>query len=61
MSQEKNVAIEHISAALRAKGMADVNSGHPNFRVLVDKGVPLDTFEGAADTCMKAAPPKGFN
>lgn len=46
--------------AIRAKGIADVNPSSPELQALIAKGVPVETFEAAADICAKATPPKGF-
>ncbi|WP_213956312.1 hypothetical protein [Variovorax sp. dw_954] len=49
-----------ICRAIRAKGVQGVNPSNPELLALVDKGVPLETFEAAAETCVKATPPKGM-
>ncbi|NVM91105.1 uncharacterized protein YdaU (DUF1376 family) [Variovorax sp. SG517] len=49
-----------VCKAIRAKKVADVNPSSPELRALIDKGVPVETFEAAADICAKSKPPKGF-
>jgi len=49
-----------ICRAIRLKGIADAHPGQADFVALVAKGVPVEAFEAAADTCLKSAPPKGF-
>ena len=49
-----------ICKAIRARGIADVNPSSPELLALIAKGVPIETFEAAADICAKASPPKGF-
>jgi len=49
-----------ICKAIRAKGISDVNPSNPKLRALVDKGIGMETFEQAAERCMKSTPPKGM-
>jgi len=49
-----------VCKAIRAKKVADVNPSSPELLALIDKGVPVETFEAAADICAKSKPPKGF-
>jgi len=49
-----------VCKAIRAKKVADVNPSSPELLALIEKGVPVETFEAAADICAKAKPPKGF-
>lgn len=48
-----------VCKAIRAKGVTDVNPSNPSLRALVDAGVGVEIFEGAAEVCVKASPPKG--
>ncbi|RYF59459.1 MAG: hypothetical protein EOO27_09220 [Comamonadaceae bacterium] len=49
-----------ICKAIKAKGVASVNPSNPELLALIDKGVPLETFEAAAAICAEAKPPKGM-
>lgn len=49
-----------ICRAIKAKGVIGVNPSHPELQALIDKGVPVEVFEAAAETCLKATPPKGM-
>lgn len=50
-----------ICRAIKAKGVvAGLNPSNPELLALIDKGVPLETFEAAATICVEAKPPKGF-
>jgi hypothetical protein len=49
-----------VCKAIRAKGVPDVNPSNPELIALIDKGVAIETFEAAADTCAKSKPPKGM-
>lgn len=49
-----------VCKAIRARGMADVSPSNPILIELVGKGIPVETFEAAADKCLQAKPPKGF-
>lgn len=49
-----------VCKALRARGIPDVNPSNPKLRALVDKGVGVETFEQAAELCVKVTPPKGL-
>jgi hypothetical protein len=49
-----------ICRAIKAKGVAGVNPSNPELLALIDKGVPLETFEAAATICAEAKPPKGL-
>lgn len=37
-----------------------MNPSNPELNALIAKGVPIETFEAAADICAKSTPPKGF-
>ncbi|MNV70742.1 hypothetical protein D3C71_1637220 [compost metagenome] len=37
-----------------------MNPSSPELLALIAKGVPVETFEAAAEICAKATPPKGF-
>ena len=50
-----------VCKAIRAKGIPDVSPGNPLLQALVERGVPVETFEAAAETCAKSKPPKGVN
>ncbi|ADU36203.1 hypothetical protein [Variovorax paradoxus] len=49
-----------VCRAIKARKVADVNPSNPELVALIAKGVPVETFEAAADICAKATPPKGF-
>lgn len=49
-----------ICKAIRARGVPDVNPGNPELIALIGQGVTVETFEAAADTCVKSTPPKGM-
>ena len=49
-----------VCRAIRARKVVDVNPSNPELNALIAKGVPVETFEAAADICAKATPPKGF-
>ncbi|VTU38395.1 hypothetical protein H4CHR_04414 [Variovorax sp. PBS-H4] len=50
-----------ICRAIKAKGVASgINPSNPELLALIDKGVPVETFEAAAEICAEAKPPKGF-
>ena len=46
--------------AIKAKGVADVNPSNPALLEYIAKGVTVEVFEAAAETCAKATPPKGM-
>lgn len=48
-----------VCRAIRAKGIAGVNPSDPELLAFIEKGVAIETFEAAADLCIKAKPPKG--
>ena len=50
-----------VCRAIKARKVADVNPSSPELIALIAKGVPVETFEAAADICAKSVPPKGFN
>ena len=49
-----------ICRAIRAKGVADASPSHPVLLEYIAKGVTVEVFEAAAETCAKARPPKGM-
>ena len=49
-----------VCRAIKARRVVDVNPSNPELNALIAKGVPVETFEAAADICAKAVPPKGF-
>ena len=49
-----------VCRAIKARKVADVNPSNPELNALIAKGVPIETFEAAADICAKSTPPKGF-
>lgn len=49
-----------VCKAIKAKGVADVSPSNPKLRALVEKGIGVETFEQAAELCVKATPPKGM-
>lgn len=49
-----------VCEAIRAKGVQDVNPSNPELIALIGKGVSVETFESAAETCARATPPKGM-
>jgi hypothetical protein len=49
-----------VCRAIKARKVSDVNPSNPELNALIAKGVPVETFEAAADICAKASPPKGF-
>lgn len=49
-----------VCKAIRAKGVPDVNPSNPELIALIGRGVTIETFEAAAETCAKATPPKGM-
>jgi|GEM_PF-1578471 len=49
-----------VCKAIRAKKVADANPSSPELLALLAKGVPVETFEAAAEICAKSIPPKGF-
>lgn len=49
-----------ICRAIKAKGVVGVNPSNPELLALIEKGVPTETFEAAAEICAKATPPKGM-
>jgi hypothetical protein len=49
-----------VCRAIKARKVPDVNPSNPELNALIAKGVPIETFEAAADICAKASPPKGF-
>jgi len=49
-----------VCRAIKARKVADVNPSNPELNALIAKGVPVETFEAAAEICAKATPPKGF-
>ncbi|MEZ2297271.1 hypothetical protein [Variovorax sp. RCC_210] len=49
-----------VCRAIKARKVADVNPSNPELVALIAKGVPVETFEAAADICAKSTPPKGF-
>lgn len=49
-----------VCRAIKARKVADVNPSNPELNALIAKGVPVETFEAAADICAKSNPPKGF-
>jgi hypothetical protein len=49
-----------VCKAIRAKGVPDVNPSNPELIALIGKGVTVEAFEAAAETCAKATPPKGM-
>ncbi|MDR6887857.1 MULTISPECIES: hypothetical protein [Variovorax] len=49
-----------VCRAIKARKVADVNPSNPELNALIAKGVPVETFEAAADICAKSTPPKGF-
>ena len=49
-----------VCKAIRARGVPDVNPGNPELIALIAQGVAVETFEAAADTCVKSTPPKGM-
>lgn len=49
-----------VCRAIKAKGIADVNPSHPVLLEYIAKGVAVEVFEAAAETCAKAKPPKGM-
>lgn len=50
-----------VCKAVKAKGIAGVNPSNPELLALLAQGVPIETFEDAAETCAKATPPKGLS
>lgn len=50
-----------VCRAIKAKKVADVSPSNPELLALIAKGVPVETFEAAAEICAKSTPPKGFN
>jgi hypothetical protein len=49
-----------VCRAIKAKGVVGVNPSNPELLALIDKGVPLETFEAAAQVCVDAKPQKGM-
>ena len=49
-----------VCRAIKAKGVADVNPSNPALLEYIAKGVTVEVFEAAAETCAKATPPKGM-
>ncbi|MDQ0035907.1 hypothetical protein J2W30_003680 [Variovorax boronicumulans] len=49
-----------ICRAIKARGVPDVNPSNPELLALIGQGVTVETFEAAADTCIKSTPPKGM-
>ena len=47
-----------IAMAIRATGMADLNTSHPTFTALIDQGVTAEEFQGAARDAVSKG--KGF-
>lgn len=49
-----------ICRAIKAKGVHGLNTSNPELLALIEKGVPVETFEAAAEVCAKSNPPKGL-
>lgn len=49
-----------VCRAIKSKGVVGVNPSNPELKALIDQGVPVETFEAAAEICAKATPPKGM-
>ena len=49
-----------ICRAIKAKGVPGVSPSNPELLALILKGVPVETFEAAAEVCAKSKPPKGL-
>lgn len=49
-----------VCRAIKSKGVVDVNPSNPELLALIEKGVPVETFEAAAEICAKATPRKGM-
>ncbi|MEJ1164748.1 hypothetical protein V9K97_13660 [Variovorax sp. CCNWLW186] len=58
--QQSPTKAGEVCRAIKAKKVADVNPSSPELIALIAKGVPVETFEAAAEICAKATPPKGF-
>jgi len=49
-----------ICRAIKGKGVPGVSPSNPELLALIEKGVPVETFEAAAEVCAKSTPPKGL-